>query len=392
MRRFSPAIFLSLLILVIAPGIGKIRDLLFVLFPGQAVRILAFGLALVGLAAALVVGRRIRRRRAARYGALGAAVALVAIKVLGLGTGQARVDVVETIHLLEYGGLAFLLYLALRRRGSASDDEIVDDPSLFLLPFLGAGGVGVLDEAVQWVAPLRVGEIRDVGINLFAAAVGLCMAFAWEPPERWTWRLGPSARRRVARAAALVLLVGGLFFAHAQLGHEIDDPAIGRFISRYSAAELVELSSIRARAWANDPPRELPIWGVEDPYLTEAAWHANHRNASERDGDVYRAWQANRILETYYAPFLDLESFRGSGVHRWSAEHRREIETRVPKRDPAGYKSPVLVGRIFPKPSHGAFLAGLFAVVAGLWCLGGGLWCLGGGLWCLGGGRATRPE
>ena len=379
MRRFVPSVLLSLLILAIAPGIGKVRDVLFALFPGNAVRILAVGLGLVGLAVAAVTLRRIREHRARRYGLLALAATLVAVKIFGLGTGQARVDAVETIHLVEYGGLAFLLYHALRRRREDPVEEGSDDPSLYLLPFLGAGGVGVLDEAVQWIAPLRVGEIRDVGINLFAAVIGLCVATAWEPPEHWTWRLDGVARRRVARAAAVVLLLGGLFFAHAQLGHEIDDPEIGRFLSRYTTAELAELSADRARAWAADPPRELPIWGIEDPYLTEAAWHANHRNASERDGDVYRAWQANRILETYFDPFLDLESFRGSGIHRWTLEHRRKVEKRAPKLDPAEYKSPVLVGRIFPWPSKSAFLAVLLAVVAGLWLLGGR-------------GSATRPE
>ena len=79
--------------------------------------------------------------------------------------------------------------------------------------------------------------------------------------------------------------------------------------------------------------------------------------------------RANRILEKYYAPFLDLESFRGSGVHRYPPEVRQELEAQAPRRDPERYVSPVLEHRIRPWPSKPLFFAVLIPFVLSIWLL-----------------------
>ena len=69
----------------------------------------------------------------------------------------------ERIHLLQYGVLAWLVTEALREKLAS-----------YRLHLLSVGIViiaGIGDELVQWVRPNRVGDLRDVGINMVAAVL-----------------------------------------------------------------------------------------------------------------------------------------------------------------------------------------------------------------------------
>jgi VanZ family protein len=364
-KPFAPALLLFAAIVGVAPAIGHVRDFLFATFPEDSVRFLAAGFAAAAGGIFLYAVVRIRRRRRLRYGGLLVVLGLLWVQTTGLATDQVEVDVVEKVHVLEYGTLAFLLYRGfLRQRSGAGDAGLV------ILTFCGVALAGVAEEWVQWLAPQRVGEIRDVALNVTAGLTGIVFALCLAPPASWSWRLGAGGRRRVARGAALVVLALGLFFFVAHVGYEIDDPEVGRFRSRFTADELRELSERRKAAWSDDPPSELPTWGVEDTYLTEAAWQAGHRNGSLENGVFLEAWLANRILEKYYAPFLDLESFRGSGRHRFSPGERRDLAKKKGRHDPETYLSPVGSGRIFPI-SKPLFLVVLAVVVGGVRIVGG---------------------
>ncbi len=360
MKRFLPPLLLVALVVGTSPAVGRIRDWLFELFPDSAVRLLA--VALAGLAAGLFLyaAVRIRERRLLRYGGLAAVVALLWIQTAGFSTGLASVDVVEKVHILEYGLLAFLLYRALLPAG---------DLSVLILTLLGVTFAGTLEEWVQWFVPARLGEIRDVFLNVFAGGCGLVFGLCLDPPRAFSWRLTAPRWRILARTAALAGVALGLFFACAHLGHEIEDAEIGRFRSWFTAEELREIRERRSREWATAPPTGVEIWGREDYFLTEAAWHANHRNEAYGRGDLYMAWQANRILEKYYDPFLDIDSFRGSGKHRYPPAMRRDLEAGAPRRDPQGYLSPVLRERIHPWPPKPLFIGVLLSVGGLFWIL-----------------------
>ncbi len=372
MKRFLPAILLVVLIVASAPFMGLIRDLLFDRFEAAAVRYLA--LALLGLAAAafLYAVSRIRRHRLLRYATLALAAGLLWLQETVLSAGisdsglAARVNVAEKIHLVEYGFLAFLLYHAFLASPSG---ERASGPATFLLPLLWLTAAGVLEEGMQWLVEIRLGEIRDVFLNLYAGVCGLIFSLALDPPASFAWHLGVRDRRRLAGAAAVAVLALGLFFGFAHLGYEHFDPEIGRFRSWHSLEQLRQAAADRAERWQRDPPTELSPWHREDFYLTEAGWHANHRNERYRAGDLYLAAQANRILEKYYAPFLDLESFRGSGKHRYPPEVSRDLEDRAPRYPPERYRSPVLEDRVYPWPSKRLFFAALIPAVIAIWLL-----------------------
>lgn len=365
MRPFVPALVLFAVIVGVAPAIGHVRDFLFETFPEGSVRFLAAGFAVAAGGAFVYAVARIRRRRWLRYGGLVVVLALLAFQTVGFATDHIKVNVVEKVHILEYGSLAFLLYRGfLRRRSGAGDAELI------VSTFFAVTLAGTVEEGVQWLVPQRLGEIRDVALNVTAGMTGLVFALCLDPPESWSWRLGAGGRRRVARGAALAVLALGLFFYVAHIGYEIEDPEIGRFRSRFTAEELRGLSAERKQAWSESPPTGLATWDVEDYFLTEAAWHAMHRNASFENGLFTQAWIANRTLERYYSPFLDLESFRGSGRHRFTPRQRRDLAMKKGRFDPDTYLSPVGSGRIHPI-SKPLYLTVLAAVAVGLWLLGG---------------------
>ena len=360
MKRFLPAVLLVAAIVLSAPFMGRIRDDIFARFPTSAVRGLALVLAALAAAAFLYAVVRIRHRRLPRYAGLALVAALLWYQEAGFSIGSPQVDMVEKIHLVEYGLLAYLLYRAIRRAG---------DLTILLLPLLGVTFAGVLDETMQWLTETRLGETRDVLLDLYAGLCGLIFSLSLDPPERLAWRLSPTRRRLLSDTTGLVVLATGLFFNTANLGYEHDDPQIGRFRSWHSLDQLRRAAADRARRWQTNPPASLSPWHREDYFLTEAGWHVRHRQERHQAGDAYLAVQANRILEKYYGPFLDLESFRGSGRHRWPPEVRRDLESRAPRYDPRRYLSPVLIHRIYPWPSKRLFLGVLLTTVAAFWLL-----------------------
>ena len=355
--RLAPPLALSALVLGAGPFLGKLRDLLLDLFPERFVQALASGFALAVAALLLTAARRIRERRRWRWAGLALAALLVGAQVLLFATGNASVDAVERVHLLLYGFLAVLWYRALApAAGGAALPQA----------FFATALVGLLDEWVQWLVPLRIGDVRDVGLNLGAATTGLVVAAS-------LWPASPAAaggRRRLALLGAAVLLAFGAFVHCAHLGYEIADEEIGRFRSYFGLERLLELRDERAREWALRPPGPLPLLGVEDFFRTEAGWHVQHRNASLERGDAFHAWKENLILETYYAPFLDTRPPGREGSFRLSPGERDDLARRRPRRDPVPYESPALRERIVVRPTKPVLWALVGAGVAAALALG----------------------
>ncbi|MEO1368300.1 MAG: VanZ family protein [Acidobacteriota bacterium] len=342
--------------LVVSPFMGLLRDVLFDTLGGAAIKTIGGGLALAGLAIFGAVVMRIKDRRAPRYGALAAVVALLLVQTFVLGSGYATVDLVEKVHIFQYGALSALLYWALLAPSRTIG------PSVLLLPLIWATLVGVGEESVQGFFRFRVADIRDVVLNGIAAFCGLFLALALWPPEGW--REEPGERRSMLRWGAALVLAVGLFFQTIHLGYLIEDEEIGQFRSWFSPEELETLAADRAVAWAEEPLDER-AWQRKDYYLREAASHANHRNASY-DAELWTfAYQANRILERYYAPFLDLPHFRGAGRHRYGPEVSRELESKATP-NPSTYLSPVHGESLWVWPK-GLFMAALLSTSAALW-------------------------
>jgi hypothetical protein len=70
----------------------------------------------------------------------------------------------EAIHVAEYGVIGILVYRALSHR--------TRDFSIYIMAALIVGMIGVLDEYIQWIAPSRVFDLRDIRTNFVAGSLG----------------------------------------------------------------------------------------------------------------------------------------------------------------------------------------------------------------------------
>jgi hypothetical protein len=317
--RFALPVLASASLVLAAPFIGQLRAVLQSAFLGEYTRIVAaiiFALVAIAVVAALV---RIKKRRALRYGCI------VAALVIGIGyslvsrTGDPTVDVVERFHFIEYGLVTFLFYRASRPVG---------DASLLILPVLAALLVGTCEEWLQWFVPARVGEMRDVFLNLWAISCGLLFSVALDPPERFTRSLRPTSWRRVRRLVAVVLLVFATFFESVHLGYEIRDPEVGSFRSTYRRDDLDALAKDRAVQWKSNPPLTWSRLSREDQYFSEGIVHVRARNRCWSENKLACASRENAILERYFAPVLDAPSFVSAVGHRWPPEQRLDAKQR----------------------------------------------------------------
>ena len=172
---------------------------------------------------------------------------------------------------------------------------------MFVMPMLAGIAVGTLEEWLQWFIPGRVGDMRDVFLNIVAIVCGLLFSVGVDPPDASAFQVRPGSLRRIGVAAAAVALLFASFVYSVHLGVEIRDRDAGRFRSRYDAATLVRIGQDRAVEWRDQPPIERPrSRSREDQYMSEGLLHVHERNRRWEAADMTAAWSENLILEKYY--------------------------------------------------------------------------------------------
>ena len=328
---FALAISLAIALVLSAPFVGQIRNAIRAHFPGHFVLVvggIGGTLLLIALISAAV---RIRERRAARYGAIAAALAIaVAYSTFNAGANPES-NAVERFHFLEYGLITFLFYRAWRPLG---------DLAILVLPALAGLIVGAAEEWFQWFIPNRVGELRDVFLNLVAIGCGLLFSVAVQPPEAFQLGLRRGSLSRVLRMAAATIVVLAAFVHVVHFGRTVVDADAGTFMSRYSGDQLLALQADRTARWRTEPPPLVVVrLSREDQYLSEGIEHVMERNELWTAGDLGGAFSENLILEKYFAPVLDTPSYAGKAGHRWPPEQRAEAEAKSQGFDTAAYVS-----------------------------------------------------
>ena len=324
--RLALAVVASIVVALGAPYTGQIRGAIQDALPGQY-RLIIGGVVVIGVAMAVTVALlRIKEQRRVRYGLLTFAVGGGALYAQATATGNANVDVVERFHLVEYGALTWLYYRAWHDRG---------DLTSVVFPAFAAFTVGIFDEGLQWLVPARVGELHDVLLNGMSITCGLVFSLGLAPVRTMHWWPDRDGRRSLALFASAVFVALATFFHVVHLGHEIDDPQAGRFLSRYTAEELLAASRDRAVRWQSAPPSQLHRTSIEDHYLAEGVWHVQRRNEVE---DPQRVWHENLILEKYFAPVLDFPTYSTPAGAKWAAEQRANAEA-LAKTEASDYRS-----------------------------------------------------
>ena len=335
--RLAVASIAAVAVVLSSPFIGAIRAAIRAAFPAQFQTMVSAAVAAVVAIALVAAVIRIRDRRPWRFAMLAASIGGAALYARLVATGNPEVDVVEHVHFVEYGLLTWLFYRAWRP---------LDNGLAFVWPLLAGVLVGIVDEFVQWFIPARVGEAHDVFLNGVAVTCGLCFAASVEPPARLGAPLERSAIRPLAYTVSVVLLAFALFFNTVHLGHQVYDPEVGVFWSRYSAPDLIAAAGDRAVRWRTQPPVVLHRISREDQYLSEGLWHVQARNLAWTADDPFSAWRENRILEIFFAPVLDTASYASPVSPRWPPEQRAQTAARVAA-DPGIY-----VSRAAPYPIY----------------------------------------
>ncbi len=365
MRRLLTPTIVALAIIASAPFMSLLRRGLFDLFPERGVVILGAGLGLLLLVTLGIALTRIRSQRALRYSGL--VLVLIALWVQSTHLSPAlprglrlQVALSERIHIVEYGGLAFLLVGALRCRGLVW---------AALLATIWSTFAGALDETVQFIAPSRTGEARDIGINAAASVTGALFALCIASDARWRQ---PHLTVRAAlptlfRSTSVLALTIGFFVFFAHLGYHIEDPVAGRFLSWYTPDQLRALAADRAERWAGpNPPTGREICCLQDYYLTEASRHNGHRNERYADGDYLAAWHVDNLLHTFFQPYITKPLPPDGRLPSEEVDH--SLLTRAGEGHTTGtYTSPVLRGRIWTTPSKPVWLALTLTLAAALW-------------------------
>lgn len=325
--RALVALLASLALVLSGPALGAVRSAIRDAFAAGTYRLILN--AGVAIAALLLVGAalaRLRTRRTLRLTLIAAAVVVAAGSAIVTASASASQNAVERFHFIEYTVVILLWYRAVKPAASAPDGAA--DLSLLIVPAFAAVVVSAADEWMQWFVPERVGEWKDILLNVTAIAAGLLFSLGVDPPARITASWQPGSRRRTGRALALAIVSVAAFLQTVHMGTIVRDVAVGAFRSRYTAPELVALSRDRSERWASAPPPAAFVrYSREDQYLAEAVWHVRARNEAWAT-DIRRAWFENRLLEKYFAPALDVASY-AMAASRWPPDQRADARARV---------------------------------------------------------------
>ncbi|NIM91657.1 MAG: hypothetical protein GTO17_12000 [Candidatus Aminicenantes bacterium] len=267
----------------------------------------------------------------------------------------------EAVHFLEYGLLGFFLFRAL--------SFTIKDKTIYLAAILIGSLVGIFDEILQWIMPLRYWDLRDVGLNAFSVVLFQTALWKGIQPKIISEKIKSMSIRLVSSLlAANILLLGicmsntpqrvarytklipGLSFLQkeetmTEFRHKHRDPEIGVFYSRLSLEKLEKTDKERSFTYA----QILKEWMEKDyenflrdfsgsthPFLHELRVHIFRRDKKYEAGllaedekkkreALFIAYKENLILEKYFG-----RTFRKS-EYKWTKEKTKETEVLIDK-------------------------------------------------------------
>ncbi len=282
----------------------------------------------------------------------------------------------EAIHFLEYGLLGFLLFKAFRHH--------IHDKGVYIAAFLLGAMIGLFDEILQWMIPLRYWDLRDVSLN--ALSVGLFQIAMWKGirPDIPSTRATPKSIRIISWLIVANLLFLGLCSSNTpprvrsytklfpflaflnkqepmkELKHKHKDPEIGVFFSRLEIEELIRIDSERTdeystifKEWATKEYGDFLVNfpGFDHPFLHEMRVHIFRRdrrfseanktkNQKNREKNLLIAYKENLILEKYFGRTLKRSPYK------WKNKRSKQIESEIEVKQ--FYKSPVSASSPIP--------------------------------------------
>jgi len=175
-RRWAVTLLYTLLIFVFLPVFPTVWGALSGRWPG-ALKGITYGLPM--LLFMLFLGHRlfIRRLRDPLFYVLFLFIVLVYGLLLALVCRYPA----ERFHLVEYGGLVFLLHWSMKPKTRIGDGIGTRTARTYLVILTYTFAVGLADELIQALLPNRIYDVKDVVINWAASllATALLMTAAW---------------------------------------------------------------------------------------------------------------------------------------------------------------------------------------------------------------------
>ncbi len=278
----------------------------------------------------------------------------------------------EAVHFLEYGLLGFFLFRAL--------SFTMKDKAIYLAAILIGSLVGIFDEILQWITPLRYWDLRDVGLNAFSGVLFQTALWKGIQPKIITEKIKLKSFRMVALLLAANVLLLGLCMSNTpqrvmrytklvpslsflqkeetmtEFRHKHRDPEIGTFFSRLTLEELEKADRRRSFEYAQilkewmekDYEKFLRVFsGSTHPFLHELRVHTFRRDKkyeagllaedeNKQRGAFFIAYKENLILEKYFG-----RTFQKS-EYKWNEDKTKETEALIDKS--RSYTSPVSYG------------------------------------------------
>ena len=284
------------------------------------------------------------------------------IIVIGYIYSLSRIDIiVEQVHFVDYGLLAWLIISALRTDWK--------DSGQYLTTLLLISLVGIVDEYIQGLLVNRVGELHDVYLNILSGA----LALAWlrfcvkidETPSNWR-----TVFALALPVAGLIILSIGIFNSRiSEFGYYIKDPEIGEFYSRLPVEKLRdELSGSEYFKTEILPKLSRGSYSellstLKGSMYSEILVHIFCRDKRLERGDFYTAFRENQILEKYFSGFIiDTE-------YKWTDHKKLEVEQACIDNVDELYTSPVSAHIItsFSETAHWIIICILEGAIMLIW-------------------------
>ncbi len=241
--------------------------------------------------------------------------------------------VIEQIHFLEYGLLAYLFLKAIR----------VDrkDSGGYLIALLLVMEVGVIDEYIQGILPDRVGELHDVYLNVLSGVLALCWYRLLIKPRESTGEFKTALIISLPLSGLIILSVAYFNSKISDFGYYIEDNEIGAFYTRLHPERLGSYfpksdyftEEIAPMLYQKEYTQLLN--GVNDPVHMEVLVHIFRRDRHIRDEDYITSYRENQILEKYFLPFIENTS------HKWDSSKVADIYAKSRNKLSEYYVSPV---------------------------------------------------
>jgi choline-sulfatase len=203
----------------------------------------------------------------------------------------------EKVHFLEYGLLGLLLCKTLCFH--------IKDKTAYLLALALVYLIGMTDEGIQWALPNRVGEYRDIWLNIVSGALAIVAVWLVIRPRvfrrHWRW----SSLRPLLYTLAVAGILTGVFLQVVHgFGQDIFMPDTGaQFVSNFSEYELLDRDNRLMRRSEGEIADDVSYhdrW----VYNYEARRHQYLRDLHYKDERFFESFYEQEILKTYFRAYL----------------------------------------------------------------------------------------